>query len=339
VHMNRTNPFYPYIAGFHEMIMRTDASLIADQPYPTYYFEQLKSTLDYTLHIYADLLHQTINQTAINKSECHLIDYGAGNGLLGLFAKYAGFKAVMINERDPEFLSFSKKLAAIHHIDIDYFSCHDLLEDANIFLDFKPDAIVATDVIEHIYDLDLFFERCKWLNPNLVSGFTTASNPMHPIKSRKLMSLQRKDEYTGNSGPFEPHLPFFEIRQSIINALLPSLDQHSLYEWTKRTRGLHRNDIELAVIHWKKTGNMPLTIQHPTNTCHPETGSWTERLLPISVYQSIAEKSGFQCCVQPGYYNVYHTYIKKIISHTLNKAIQLTGKRWAPFLFLFYKSK
>jgi len=337
--MNRTNPFYPYIAGFREMILRTDVRLMTDQPYPTYYFEQLKSTLDYTLHIYADLLHQTINQTTLNISECHLIDYGAGNGLLGLFAKYAGFKAVMINERDPEFLSFSKRLAAFHHIDIDHFSGHDLLEEANTFLDFKPHVLVANDVIEHIYNLDLFFERCKWLNPNLVSGFTTASNAMHPIKSRKLMSLQRKDEFEGNHGPFEPHRPFFEIRQSIIKALLPSLDQSTVNEWTKRTRGLHRKDIELAVTRWKKTGNMPLTIQHPTNTCHPETGSWTERLLPISVYQSIAEKSGFQCFVQPGYYNVNHPPIQKIIAHILNKTIQITGKRWAPFLFLFYKSK
>jgi 2-polyprenyl-3-methyl-5-hydroxy-6-metoxy-1,4-benzoquinol methylase len=86
-----------------------------------------------------------------------LVDYGAGNGLLGIFAKYCGFKKVYVNDISAIFIEASKQLAKVLDISIDGF----IEGDCDKVLEFtkendKVDAVVGTDVIEHVYRLYTF---------------------------------------------------------------------------------------------------------------------------------------------------------------------------------------
>ena len=47
------------------------------------------------------------------------------------------------------------------------------------------------------------------------------------------------------------------------------------------TRGLIKDNIEKVVNDYIKTGEVPSKMKHPTNTCDPYTGSWTEKLIDL----------------------------------------------------------
>ena len=64
---------------------------------------------------------------------------------------------------------------------------------------------------------------------------------------------------------------------------------------------------------------------HPTNTCDPITGSWTERLLTVKEYQSIYSKAGFALNVYNGFYNEWQEGKKGSVLKLLNKTTRLLG--------------
>ena len=334
--MTIDNPFHSFIPAFKQRVFAVDATILSGKPYPVRYFETIRDSLDYTLNIYSDLLHQTQQFSKLPIAKTCLFDYGAGNGLLGLFAKFIGYGKVILIERDPDFLEASVRLSALMQIHIDGFLQDDLQESIDSFSKCKPDVLVATDVIEHIYDLDRFFLQAKQLNPNLVSGFTTASNSLHPIKRRKLMALQRQDEQVGNADPMQAHASFKSLRAEILNKQLPELNPFEKETWIRITRGLKDKDIRKAVQHWEQTGELPTELQHPTNTCHPYTGSWTERLLSMEEYESIAHRTKWNLQIAAGYYNTDQSGFRRMLARFANQLVKKTGNRWAPFLLLFF---
>lgn len=335
--MPASNPFYSCIPAFKKQLLSVDAAILSDKPYPVRYFETIRQNLDYTLKIYADLLHQTQLRSTFSVAQTCLLDYGSGNGTLGLFAKFVGYGKVILNEPDPDFLNASVRLSELLQIQIVDFLHFDLQDSTEPFLMHKPDMLVASDVIEHIYDLDCFFQQAKLLNIKLVSGFTTASNPLHPIKRRKLMALQRQDEHKGNSGPFENHPSFASMRAMIIQETCPEFSTSNHEYWIRITRGLDRRDILKSIQHWRETGIHPIELDHPTNTCHPETGSWTERLLPLEAYARIAFRANFKVRISAGYYNTSQNPVRRFAAMLANSIIRKSGNRWAPFLFLFFQ--
>ncbi|MEI2747673.1 MAG: hypothetical protein V9E88_02790 [Ferruginibacter sp.] len=97
------------------------------------------------------------------------MDYGAGNGLLGIFARYCGFGRVALNDIDLPFLEAARKLSQALHIDMDAFIEGDISQVKDHPYAKQLNAIAGTDVIEHIYNLDDFFGVDSFHQP--IHGF------------------------------------------------------------------------------------------------------------------------------------------------------------------------
>ena len=86
--------FKQYISSFSAVLQSVNIANFKIHRYPAEYLRLLISQHNYYLHIYAQVLEKIIQYSDKEKDEITLLDYGAGNGLLGMFAKHCGFKKV-----------------------------------------------------------------------------------------------------------------------------------------------------------------------------------------------------------------------------------------------------
>lgn len=338
--MNGAPDFKEYKNNFSRLLHAIDIETISAEPYCKKYLSHLIQHLPYYLAIYEDVLQRVQANCKQPVDQLKIVDIGAGNGLLGLFARYCGFEQVYINDTDKKFIDASVQLALQLNIAIDGFITGDIAAVEAVMQHIKPDAFIGTDVIEHIYDLHEFFETICRINPLACTVFTTASNPENYFKIRQLKKLQLRDEFEGGSPDDfllfgeKAHEPFFKIRRQIVYRELEQKDENTAQQLATLTRGLHEADITRLVHAFNRTGNLPAAATHPTNTCNPLTGSWTERILSIEAYKSIYQKHGMRLSVGNGFYNSYKPGIKGIINKILNFAVRSTGSYFAPYIIL-----
>lgn len=315
------------ITGFSNLLSKADMLQAGHGDYQLTYLNHLLLYKNYFLRIYAQVLNEVLQKSEKTKAAIFLVDYGAGNGLLGLFAKYCGFGKVIQVDTSDGFHCSQKILSQKLNIPI---AAH-LLGDFETLQKYEsgvPDALVATDVIEHIYDLDLFLSTLHTINSNMTIVLTTASNDKNPWKKRKLMRVQRKDEmegYDAENGN-ESLLPFRQVRENIIRNQLPQLDQRELNALVTNTRGLRKDDIVKACGQYNTEKLLPSLISHPTNTCDPLSGSWTERFLSFEEYKSLFNRHGYALSIKNGFYNQYQGGLKGTVLLFLNKLIKITGR-------------
>ena len=336
--MRSAGEFQKFIRPFSQKLLALDVGLLPMSAYSKRYLQHLFDHHLYYLEIYADVLDQLMRHSSKAQAEIHLVDFGAGNGLLGLFAKFAGFKKVWLCDMDAHFVNASKLLAGALELDMDGFiNCNvDTLQSA--LADHQIDAVIATDVIEHIYSLEDFLATIANMNPAMVTVFTTASNPDNFLKCRQLKKLQLQDELHG-SNPSDSQLAgsekteaFFVSRKKIIAEMFPHLPKTDLISLSIATRGLIKADIVTAVNTYLQNGTKPQPDTRWANTCNPLNGSWTERILGIEVYKRIYKQQGFNVELQNGFYNTHRGGWKRYINFAGNIFVILTGKYAAPFI-------
>ncbi len=329
-----------FILSFEKKLDSIDPAAISDNAYCKNYFLHLLQYRRFYLTIYARLLTLLLKHTPQRKETLVIVDYGAGNGLLGLFAKHCGFAEVYINDINEKFVKAAERTAALLGISINGFITGGIKEVAVVLCTKPPHAIISTDVIEHIYDLNIFFEELQQLNPAMTTVFTTAANAANPFKVWQLKKLQVNDEYKGGlPGDYAlfgeaPIEPFKISREKIITASFPSLTAEEITTLAVHTRGLNKEDIIIAGQQYLKYKTLPPLLQHPTNTCEPFSGSWTEHLLTIGNYRSIYAKAGFHLQVYPGFYNQYSPGSKSWLMKGANFGVKIFGKKLSPFIFL-----
>ncbi|MBS1511112.1 MAG: 50S ribosomal protein L11 methyltransferase [Bacteroidetes bacterium] len=328
------------ILSFEKKLDAVDTRLVTTDRYCRQYLEHLLQHRQFYLRIYAEVLNRLQQHCAVPKEKMILVDYGAGNGMLGIFARYCGVGTVYINDINEVFVRAAKELAAMMQVDVKGFITGDAADIARSLHGQIPNAVAGTDVIEHIYNLPDFFSQLHKLNPKLVTVFTTASNTDNPFKNRRLKQLQRKDEYEGGA-PGDYTLfgevatePFVVIREKMITAIAHSLSKEETALLVQHTRGMRKEDIEQAVKNYVTEKKLPPLLPHLTNTCDPVTGSWTERLLTTEEYNAIYAKAGFHCCFYNGFYNAWCGGMKGLIMQTANAGITMLGKYLAPFITL-----
>jgi hypothetical protein len=141
--------------------------------------------------------------------------------------------------------------------------------------------------------------------------FTTASKPYNSRVVRRLRKAMQADELgtTTRKG-------FWKMRRDFIQKLQPEMSERELDYWADNTRGLVYSDVERAV-----ESQSPNLLLDPDNTCDPETGSWTERILPVEDYRQLLLPYGFTLTVLPGRYNEYRRGPKRWASDYYNKQI------------------
>ncbi|HXS57021.1 MAG TPA: methyltransferase domain-containing protein [Hanamia sp.] len=316
-----------HVEAFSRLLSKVNIDEAGFGSYQLTYLKHLFSHKNYYLRIYAQVLTEVLDKSHKQKADIFLVDYGAGNGLLGLFAKYCGFGKVVQVDTSKGFHESQKILSDKLNIPIAEH-LHGNFEMLKKYKHEAPDALVGTDVIEHIYDLDSFFATLHELNGNMTIIFTTASNDRNPWKKKKLMHVQLKDEYEGYDAENgnDSLLPFRQVRENIIKNKLPQLSETEIHLLVKNTRGLRQDDIIKACGQYITTNEMPSLIAHPTNTCDPLSGSWTERFLSYAEYKSLFNRHGYALSIKNGFYNHYQGGIKGTILFFLNIAGKIPGR-------------
>lgn len=327
------------LAGFENLLSSVNIEQLDITPYVKRYLQHILSHKKYYCRIYAQLLNLALQHSTKKKEDICLVDYGAGNGLMGLLAKYCGVGKVFINDLNAGFLDAAKKMSQSIEVLPDGFIEGDIEQVKNAFENSSPDIIVGTDVIEHIYSLDHFFKKVKEINPVMITVMSTACNPANAFKVKEFKKLQIKDElYGGTPGDHalfgEISLePFIEIRRKIIVAYAgDKLADEEMNKLAILTRGLRKDYIEKAVEKYVVEKVWPFLISHPTNTCDPVTGSWSERLLGFEEYKTIYAAAGFKVEFYDGFYNEYDATLKSIILKLLNLVAPFTVHRLSPFI-------
>jgi 2-polyprenyl-3-methyl-5-hydroxy-6-metoxy-1,4-benzoquinol methylase len=332
-----------FIPSFIGQLHQINIDEISNDAYVRDYFEHLCKHSSYYVKIYADVLERAEKATQKNRSDIALLDYGAGLGLLGIFAAVAGFGAVSINEREEPFLDAAEKISSFFQLQNITFIPGELTENQSSTTWGKPDVLVATDVIEHLYSIDDFLGAAKKINNQLIFIFTTGSNPENYWKVKKLKKIQWRDEHLGHQDSDEQqlggyaHESFLNLRKKMIAQYAPDLSADQISSLARDTRGLKNHDILIAIQQFKCDGLWPRVNIDDFNTCNPETGSWTEKIIPLKEYQSLFAKHNYDVHFASGFYDVNKKGIKSILASLANTFISIIGMKIAPFIFLTAK--
>lgn len=307
-----------------------DYNVLPISDYNKNYIGNLKPALVFFMKIYATCLQQGLKNISVPLSEIVLVDYGGGSGFLSMLAKEIGIGKVIYIDLNPlsvETIRLLKEKACTGP-DVILHGNSDTLNNWCKQNEVNPQLLIATDLIEHVYDLNSFFADLMAINGNMHMVFTTASNPFNPYVTHRLRKMMVKCE-TGND--ISPN--FLTLRQQYIQKQFPFLSEEKTKEWSKKTRGLIYDDIKIAI-----ESNKVLILEDKYNTCNPENGNWAERILPISAYQQILKPYGYEVQVKKGFYNTDRkNSLFSFLSKSINLKIKLLGNigfSLAPFILL-----
>ena len=334
-------PFKNYIPNFIQQLNTVVPAGVTNDAYALHYLQTLLQHKEHYLRIYAFVLEKAF--AATNSTNVALLDFGTGNGLLALFAKFCGIEKVYASDVSASFLLAAQQLSKQVNIELDGWIIGNEDTLTKHFSNKPLDIVVGTDVIEHVYDLDYLFNCLYSINPSMITVFTTASVAENSFKSKQLKKLQLKDELE-DSNAFQTAqenewagICFLEVRKKIIQQYQPTLAEKTIQALAIQTRGLRKDAIEQAVDVYVQTNQLPEVLQHPTNTCDPITGSWTERLLTVKEYQTIYSSHRTNLLLHLGFYNSSEKGIKFFIAGIVNTAIEILGAwgiKIAPFIVL-----
>lgn len=332
-----------YVADFLQRLNSLDQKDISFAGYSKEYLLYLINYKEHYVSIYQRITEIILKNTESQLNDIVFVDFGTGNGLLAMFARLLPFHRVVAIDLDKEFVDAAGETASLLSINgIEFI--HGGEECLTHFeTDGKKVVIVGTDVIEHIYDLTVFFNSLVQIPNLLLAIFTTASNPANPRIVKSLMTLQKKEELIGGDSVDRAlfgyaHKSFFELRKEIINHFRPSMDVKLIDQLAKLSRGLKKDDIEKLLLEYEKTSLLPKEISHPTNTCHPYTGSWSERLIDLEDYEKLYDANGLKLIITNGFYDCHKGgFLRRLVIRLLNYSIgiiSLQGRKVAPFIFL-----
>lgn len=300
-----------------------------------YYAYDLRK-LTYMLQSYVFMILWAQYKSKKKFSELTLLDHGGGIGMLSLLAKLAGIKTVIHQDINLVISHDAKLISEQLGIQLDYF----VTGNTNDFVAFANsnklnlNIVGSRNVIEHVYDLNLFFEEISKIESDkLIVFLSTTANEKNPLVNWYTKKQQRIYEQKGSpvawgEKKIDPENSGINQRKRIIETAFPSLSETEKMKLAKATRGRIKEDVIADVKKYIDSGVFPKELKHPTNTCSPESGSWVEHLLPLIDYKVMIEKNNFTFDYINGFYNTnYHQKILNWITPLVNFKIKIFGKR------------
>ena len=321
--------FYSKNKQFKQILLNIKIDNITNDLLVKNYLQKVIEQQEYYINTYCWVLEYVLQKSTNQINQISLLDFGCGNGMFTLFAKYCGFGKVYGCDFNENFVAAARLLSIELNIEVDdWFVCNEdeLYNTCNTL---KLDVIVGTDVIEHIYNLNVFYKNISLLNPIMITAFTTASVNENYFKRKSLYKLMQQDEYVGSnlleatSKDEFAGMAYLEIRKKIITKCFPNLTMEQVCQLSVATRGLRKDDIELFVKNYFRNGNISSIHSNKHNTCDPITGNFTERMLSINEYRKLYTKNSFNLTVVSGFYATEGKAMKSLFQKLLNKMIVL----------------
>jgi 2-polyprenyl-3-methyl-5-hydroxy-6-metoxy-1,4-benzoquinol methylase len=259
------------------------------------------------------------------------VDYGGGCGITSLLAKELGVGAVIYNDIYDVSCQDARLIGKAVEREAQAYVCGDI-DDLIEYLrkqSISIDVIASFDVIEHIYNIDEYFRKLRFLpSKTLRVVFASSANIHNPIIKWRRMKSHLAIEHLDRERMWghkerDSLRSYFSLRKEIIASILPSLLPDEIEQLAHATRGLTKADIEECVMEYQKTGNISYKPDHPTNTCDPCTGNWDEHLMDTHHIKAIFQQEGFEVQIRSGYYAFSQRPLKQIVGYVLNSMISL----------------
>jgi 2-polyprenyl-3-methyl-5-hydroxy-6-metoxy-1,4-benzoquinol methylase len=297
--------------------------LSADQldlsEYGIQYFQQHHSSrLFFSIQTSAELLYRSIKLKGGTLSDLVIMDYGAGIGSMFLLAKLIGAGLVVYNDYNPINLKAGKSLCDALDIPVDYFIVGDHTQTFQTLKEKKIncDIILSRNVVEHIYDLNDFYNQARQLQSQALIYFSTTANYHNP--ANRLYHQKIHNQYEKG---------FLEKRKEIIKTLQPGAHEEEIAALATATRGLAMEDLEKAVRAYFTTKELPEPSIHYSNTANPENGIWAEHVIKKQDYKNIIEPLGYHVSVIPAFWDThYKKFYKRWLGKTMNLMTRLFGE-------------
>jgi SAM-dependent methyltransferase len=320
----------PAVQNCIQKIMEIDYNILDISDYNRKYIKRLLPHLTY----YFDIYLQALEFFSTLKPASLFVDYGGGHGFLSMLLSALNYRVIYcdINPLSVKTVILLKEKT---NLGPEFFVEGDskTLEEFCKVRHLTPDYLIATDLIEHVYNLNLMLEQITNINPQIEMVYTTGSNPANWLKCRKLHKFMKADE-----------ILYLQKRKNYLIEKLGLTDNNTVDSIAGLTRGKTFADISKIVTNYQETGYLPALPTNRYNTCDPETGNWSERILSFAQYRKIAAKSKLRLQFQSGYYN---TQRNNIFIRSLFKILNLSLKKlgggsflFAPYILLkFYREK
>jgi hypothetical protein len=321
-------------------------SQIEISDYNKRYLQTKISNIDYILDIYIRILYLALEKNHSGNYQITLVDYGGGSGVFSLLAKELGVKTVIYNDIYDVSCNDIAIISRNLNLKIDYIVCGDI-DQIKVFLNEKGisiNALTSFDVIEHIYDIEKHIHTLAdpvFHNIRVVYG--SGANQMNPRQAYILKKMHKKVELH-DSNPEWGHKQrdslkaFIKIRKEIIENYNPGLSTQEIEMLAKKTRGLYKPDIEKTVDQYIETGKITYIPNHPTNTCDPYTGNWSEHLMSVSWLKQKFNASGYRIKIIPGLFPVIGgssvpSKIKRILNYFIY-FLRVKGLIFSPYFVI-----
>ena len=321
--------------------------------YNRQYFGSKLANLDKHLKLCSYILLLSLSNSDIQIGRFVFLDYGGGSGMLCLLAKELGVGTVIYSDIYDISCNDARSIAKSIGNEADYY-INGNIDDVIDFLrenEINCDVIASYDVIEHIYDIESFFNKIPMLsNGPLTVVVSSGANTFNLLIKKKLMEKQLEAEYKDREDKFNHKdrdclKSYYKARIEIIYEYLKKLDKRitdkEITQLTQNTRGMVKTDIQRCVYEYLRIGKFPPRPSHPTNTCDPYTGNWAEHLMNPYELGKILVKKGFKVEILSGYYGMTSkSVIKRFLFYFLNLGIYILKKkgiRLAPFYTIYGK--
>ena len=158
----------------------------------------------------------------------------------------------------------------------------------------------------------------------------TGANPENLFIVRRLKKIHKIAEYQGCEKNIRINDRFLntsilEQRSIIIKNLFPNLSNQENILLSRETRGLRKNEIEKIVTDYMKTSKITYKTKHPTNTCDPYNGNWTEKLIDLKQLKKFTGKLNMTIKITNSYYAYSENKFLNAIKYFLNQLLRLFG--------------
>ncbi|HJM69087.1 MAG TPA: hypothetical protein QGF02_04020 [Candidatus Babeliales bacterium] len=309
-----------------------------------YLFQDHLSNLTRSLQKYSYILSWALASTNKPLKDITFMEYGGGVGILSLLAKEVGIGTVLYNDiysvscEDAQEIGKALGCEAQEYITGDIDEVIEFVQEKKL----SCDAVASYDVIEHVYDIELFLSKLKELsNGNLSIFMSSGANGTNPRIKKALTQLHHQHEYEDRLNLWghkkrDCLQSFFNERKAMIQEYKPRYADNLVDKLTRATRGMIKQDIHACIDKYEQTKVIP-TEPTVSDTCDPHTGNWSEHLMDPQRLITVLKENGFDAQVIPGYYGHNHSKLKNHLSSALNGSISLIpgiGLKLAPFYSL-----
>ncbi|MFM9944958.1 MAG: methyltransferase domain-containing protein [Bacteroidia bacterium] len=297
--------------------------------YNKLYLKKHLQSLEYSVILAWQILELGVEKLEKPIEKISMAEIGGGTGIISLLAKWLGFGTVVYTDiyeqscTDFEVISNTLGLkptgilvGSINELAINYRNQIDLL--------------VSRDVVEHIYNPALFFKHSIQNFKNAILVHNTSANIYNVFRKKYFKKIHQMDEWEWNGNQFKPGdslESFYKMRLDFIRREFPSLSVSRSEILAAITRGQVFSDIKTEVKNYLITQKLPSVPKHPTNTCDPANGNWTEHLLTFEEYELFVNNTNYKIHWQFAPYDEWrNTGLKKIILKFFNLFIKNTGR-------------